>query len=185
MKFQKGHRFLLDNPETEKVTEFYLCTMYMLYNFVHCVSDKKWGREHSIVRGSCQFGLWTDIRMLDVDWRNWFRLRFKTNKTCENTIAVLSESPIESICLSTKTFIKALNGNWADFDGNALTYTNWHTGLPDNANGNEKWVHFGTSGKWNDVPGDRAQTHIFCVKPTEKGEIYRPSYFLESFYPVP
>ena len=68
--------------------------------------------------------------------------------------------------------IKASEGNWVDNDGNPLSYANWHTNQPDNGKlanePNEHWVHFGTSGKWNDVPRTRAGTHIVCVKPEEK-----------------
>ena len=52
-------------------------------------------------------------------------------------------------------------GNWVDFDGNALLYANWRS----NQLGIENdWVHFGTSGKWIDVTEDRKKTHIVCVK---------------------
>ena len=60
--------------------------------------------------------------------------------------------------------MKEQEGNWVDFDGNALVYSNWRTSQPDNGNAGEHWVHFGTSGKWTDVLDDRKKTHIICVK---------------------
>ena len=73
----------------------------------------------------------------------------------------------------TKNLDEASEGNWVDFDGTAFSYSNWYPDQPNNNNGNEHWVHFGTSGIWNDVPEDRERTHIVCVKPDEKGQIFR------------
>ena len=64
----------------------------------------------------------------------------------------------------TKNLDEASEGNWVDFDGTAFSYSNWYPDQPNNNNGNEHWVHFGTSGIWNDVPEDRERTHIVCVK---------------------
>lgn len=37
-------------------------------------------------------------------------------------------------------------------NGDALTYTNWAGGEPNNAGGNENYVHTYSNGTWNDLP---------------------------------
>ena len=39
-------------------------------------------------------------------------------------------------------------------NGDAVTYTNWNGGEPNNAGGHENAVHTYTSGTWNDLPSD-------------------------------
>lgn len=66
-------------------------------------------------------------------------------------------------------FAKGNEGTWTDFDGTALSYNNWYGNAPKNSL--EDYVHLGRSGNWNDVPYNRARTHIVCAKPAplEKG----------------
>lgn len=50
---------------------------------------------------------------------------------------------------------EASEGQFRWITGEAFLYANWNTGEPNNAGGNEDYVHLlnGTNGLWNDVPG--------------------------------
>ncbi|MDD3463221.1 MAG: Ig-like domain-containing protein, partial [Sulfurospirillaceae bacterium] len=64
-------------------------------------------------------------------------------------------------------------GNWRDFDGNPLTYTNWNTGEPNNAgalsifgieiNPGEDYAEMYNGGKWNDIDASN-RNHIVVEK---------------------
>ena len=41
-------------------------------------------------------------------------------------------------------------GEWRDFNGNEIEYTNWNGGEPNNYRGNEDYVVMYETGKWND-----------------------------------
>ncbi|MFC0166701.1 C-type lectin domain-containing protein [Pseudoduganella danionis] len=45
-------------------------------------------------------------------------------------------------------------GDFAWSNGDAVTYTNWAGGEPNNAGGYENYVHTYTSGTWNDLPNN-------------------------------
>jgi len=44
--------------------------------------------------------------------------------------------------------------NFAWANGDALTYTNWAGGEPNNAGGSEDYVHTYSNGTWNDLPNN-------------------------------
>ena len=69
--------------------------------------------------------------------------------------------------------LKASEGNWVDFDGKAISYSNWKPGQPNNLAKKQHWLHLDTSGEWNDVSEDVEKTHIVCVKPDDKSKICR------------
>ena len=56
-------------------------------------------------------------------------------------------------------------GDWRDSNGNKITYFNWADAQPDNANGNEHFLHIHPSfdGKWNDATADR-KSFIICQR---------------------
>ena len=60
---------------------------------------------------------------------------------------------------------KAKENDWRDSNGNKITYFNWAAHQPDNANGNEHYLHIHPSfgGKWNDCTADR-KGFIVCQK---------------------
>ena len=53
--------------------------------------------------------------------------------------------------------------NFCDFQGQALTYSNWQPKEPNNQ-GNEDCVHMVTyaGGKWNDVACNTKIINVFC-----------------------
>jgi len=54
-----------------------------------------------------------------------------------------------------------LNGTWEWVNGEAVQFTNWGEGLPDNLTGDQKYAEMGYAGpKWNDRPGRLKYTFI-------------------------
>jgi hypothetical protein len=54
-----------------------------------------------------------------------------------------------------------LDGTWEWVNGEAVQFTNWGEGLPDNLTGDQKYAEMGYAGpKWNDRPGSSMFTFI-------------------------
>lgn len=60
----------------------------------------------------------------------------------------------------------AKEGTWRTSAGDLITYFNWNSGQPDNAGGNEHYLHYhGPFGKkWNDITAGYNE-HALCQKP--------------------
>ena len=59
-------------------------------------------------------------------------------------------------------------GQWIDFNGDSLNYTNWKSGEPNNSN-NEDYACFALgaqNGVWNDLPMEFTD-HILCEKSSQ------------------
>ncbi len=75
------------------------------------------------------------------------------NSAAENTFLINTFGSVSSLWLGLqRTGPGAGDFSWTN--GDALTYTNWAGGEPNNAGGNENYVHTYTNGTWNDLPGD-------------------------------
>ena len=59
----------------------------------------------------------------------------------------------------------AKEGDWRDSQNNKITYFNWYSKQPDNANGAEHYLHIHKdwNGKWNDVPSNYLD-YVICQK---------------------
>ncbi|XP_038065178.1 alpha-N-acetylgalactosamine-specific lectin-like [Patiria miniata] len=61
----------------------------------------------------------------------------------------------------------AEEGNFVWADGSAVSYTDWNTGEPNNASGNEHCTLLRTVGNWNDGNCNRALAYV-CKMTTTK-----------------
>ncbi len=52
-------------------------------------------------------------------------------------------------------------GNWAWVTGEAWSYSNWASGEPNDANGDEDHAHFYSAGTWNDMHNGSASNGYF------------------------
>lgn len=75
------------------------------------------------------------------------------NSDAENTFLNSTWGNSQALWIGlTRTAPGASTFKWSN--GDAVTYTNWAAGEPNNAGGNEDYVHSYTWGQWNDLSND-------------------------------
>ncbi|HPH92701.1 MAG TPA: HYR domain-containing protein, partial [Ferruginibacter sp.] len=73
----------------------------------------------------------------------------------------------------------ALEGTFAGFSGEPISYTNWSAGEPNNSGGNEDYTQVLNTGVWNDI-GAAAQNYIIkisCITPVQTSGLASGSSF--------